>query len=360
MAYSKGQPLPPSPCTQRPLVGLAPGSLTLAHLHSIAHSATLRTHLCRPLSPSPPPFDPPIAVPRRAGGPPRTRIPTRAALPPSSNPRPFALPPQVRSAPAAVPARKPYWFERFHWFVSSENYLVLSGRDAQQNELLVKRYLRWATLFSCFLFLGVRSGGKGRLLPALWLFVKRYLRWAACCACSSITQAGRRVRARRPAWRLHHHHQEPPAGAAHPAPHPLPGWILIQGCTFFCQVDSLFCWHGGRGRPGWGMQRARLAVPLSHYWPVAEWCPQYHASLWSALCHPQAPPPIPPPTPPPIPPGTIHCPSVPSPTRSPLPTGGPGLRVPQPGLGCQDCDLRLVGLPRAGEGGGGGGGEGRG
>ena len=38
--------------------------------------------------------------------------------------------------------RKPYWFERFNWFVSGENYLVLSGRDAQQNELLVKRYLR--------------------------------------------------------------------------------------------------------------------------------------------------------------------------------------------------------------------------
>ena len=38
--------------------------------------------------------------------------------------------------------RKPYWFEKFHWFISSENYLVVSGRDAQQNELLVKRYLR--------------------------------------------------------------------------------------------------------------------------------------------------------------------------------------------------------------------------
>ena len=38
--------------------------------------------------------------------------------------------------------RKPYWFERFNWFISGENYLVLSGRDAQQNELLVKRYLR--------------------------------------------------------------------------------------------------------------------------------------------------------------------------------------------------------------------------
>lgn len=38
--------------------------------------------------------------------------------------------------------RKPAWFEKFHWFVTSENYLVLGGKDAHQNELLVKRYLR--------------------------------------------------------------------------------------------------------------------------------------------------------------------------------------------------------------------------
>ncbi|KAJ1983292.1 hypothetical protein H4R34_001376 [Dimargaris verticillata] len=38
--------------------------------------------------------------------------------------------------------RKPYWFERFQWFVSSEGYLVLAGRDMQQNELLVQKYLK--------------------------------------------------------------------------------------------------------------------------------------------------------------------------------------------------------------------------
>jgi predicted ribosome quality control (RQC) complex YloA/Tae2 family protein len=37
--------------------------------------------------------------------------------------------------------RKPYWFEKFHWMISSENYLIVAGRDAQQNELLVKRYM---------------------------------------------------------------------------------------------------------------------------------------------------------------------------------------------------------------------------
>ncbi len=37
-------------------------------------------------------------------------------------------------------ARKVFWFEKFFWFISSENFLVVAGRDAQQNELLVKRY----------------------------------------------------------------------------------------------------------------------------------------------------------------------------------------------------------------------------
>merc|ERR1719343_309453 len=35
-----------------------------------------------------------------------------------------------------------HWFQKFYWFFTSDNYLVLAGRDAQQNEMLVKRYLR--------------------------------------------------------------------------------------------------------------------------------------------------------------------------------------------------------------------------
>lgn len=49
---------------------------------------------------------------------------------------------QVRTKTAIQHVRKPLWFEKFNWFVTSENYLVISGRDAQQNELIVKRYLR--------------------------------------------------------------------------------------------------------------------------------------------------------------------------------------------------------------------------
>jgi predicted ribosome quality control (RQC) complex YloA/Tae2 family protein len=50
---------------------------------------------------------------------------------------------QTKRTNVAIQAkRKPLWFEKFNWFVTSDNYLVLGGRDAQQNELLVKRYLR--------------------------------------------------------------------------------------------------------------------------------------------------------------------------------------------------------------------------
>lgn len=40
------------------------------------------------------------------------------------------------------PIRKQMWFEKFIYFISSDGYLVLAGRDAQQNEILYRRYLR--------------------------------------------------------------------------------------------------------------------------------------------------------------------------------------------------------------------------
>ncbi|CAB3248697.1 unnamed protein product [Arctia plantaginis] len=46
-----------------------------------------------------------------------------------------------------IKARKTYWFEKFFWFISSDNYLIIAGRDQQQNELLVKRYLRATDLY---------------------------------------------------------------------------------------------------------------------------------------------------------------------------------------------------------------------
>ncbi|KYO47271.1 nuclear export mediator factor NEMF [Alligator mississippiensis] len=49
---------------------------------------------------------------------------------------------EVQTVTTIQKARKVYWFEKFLWFVSSENYLIIAGRDQQQNEMIVKRYLK--------------------------------------------------------------------------------------------------------------------------------------------------------------------------------------------------------------------------
>ncbi|KAM7459005.1 hypothetical protein BLSTO_00224 [Blastocystis sp. subtype 1] len=43
--------------------------------------------------------------------------------------------------------RQKRWFEKFDWFVTSEDYLVLGGKSGDQNELLVKKYLRRGDVF---------------------------------------------------------------------------------------------------------------------------------------------------------------------------------------------------------------------
>ncbi|KAG6543609.1 hypothetical protein Mapa_014972 [Marchantia paleacea] len=54
---------------------------------------------------------------------------------------------QAKTVAAITHIRKMHWFEKFNWFISSENYLVISGRDAQQNELVVKRYMKKGDLY---------------------------------------------------------------------------------------------------------------------------------------------------------------------------------------------------------------------
>lgn len=39
-------------------------------------------------------------------------------------------------------ARKVHWFEKYLWFITSENFLVIAGRDSQTNEQIVKRHLK--------------------------------------------------------------------------------------------------------------------------------------------------------------------------------------------------------------------------
>lgn len=45
------------------------------------------------------------------------------------------------------PQRKAMWFEKFVFFISSEGYLVLAGKDAQQNEILYKMYLKKGDIY---------------------------------------------------------------------------------------------------------------------------------------------------------------------------------------------------------------------
>lgn len=40
------------------------------------------------------------------------------------------------------PIRKQMWFEKFTWFISSDGYLVLGGKDLQQGEILYRRHLK--------------------------------------------------------------------------------------------------------------------------------------------------------------------------------------------------------------------------
>jgi predicted ribosome quality control (RQC) complex YloA/Tae2 family protein len=40
------------------------------------------------------------------------------------------------------PVRHQMWYEKFYYFISSDGYLVIAGRDAQQNDILYNRYLK--------------------------------------------------------------------------------------------------------------------------------------------------------------------------------------------------------------------------
>jgi len=47
----------------------------------------------------------------------------------------------ARAAKAKAKPTKQFWFETYRWFMSSQNRLVLGGRDARSNEQLVKKHL---------------------------------------------------------------------------------------------------------------------------------------------------------------------------------------------------------------------------
>jgi predicted ribosome quality control (RQC) complex YloA/Tae2 family protein len=54
----------------------------------------------------------------------------------------------IKQASAKIPvvaaphkARKQFWYEKFHWFISTDGIIVVGGRDMHQNELLVKKHM---------------------------------------------------------------------------------------------------------------------------------------------------------------------------------------------------------------------------
>lgn len=46
----------------------------------------------------------------------------------------------IKETPKPIIARERAWYEKFHWFYSSDGFLVIGGRDAITNELIIKRH----------------------------------------------------------------------------------------------------------------------------------------------------------------------------------------------------------------------------
>ncbi len=53
--------------------------------------------------------------------------------------------PETKRVPLRT--RKKRWYEKFRWFISSEGFLVLGGRDVKSNETLAKRYMQANDVF---------------------------------------------------------------------------------------------------------------------------------------------------------------------------------------------------------------------
>jgi predicted ribosome quality control (RQC) complex YloA/Tae2 family protein len=75
----------------------------------------------------------------------------RAALAETEAQRPRPAGPAAAGAarPVAEPERKhaPFWFEKFRWFLSSEGAIVIGGRDAGSNDVMVRRNLKDGDLY---------------------------------------------------------------------------------------------------------------------------------------------------------------------------------------------------------------------
>lgn len=68
------------------------------------------------------------------------------------SPEPLAETPPTETLPVETLVQTPQvtekpkkhrkkWFEKFHWFLSSDGFLVIGGKDAKQNEMIISKYM---------------------------------------------------------------------------------------------------------------------------------------------------------------------------------------------------------------------------
>ncbi|ELP94149.1 zinc knuckle domain containing protein, partial [Entamoeba invadens IP1] len=69
--------------------------------------------------------------------------------------------------------RRRFWFEKFHWFISSENFVIISGKDALQNDVMYRRYMKNTDIYVHADIHGAASclikGVKGKVIGAATL-----------------------------------------------------------------------------------------------------------------------------------------------------------------------------------------------
>ncbi|MDO9537303.1 MAG: ribosome rescue protein RqcH, partial [Thermoplasmata archaeon] len=55
---------------------------------------------------------------------------------------------EIARSPTTKKPTKKFWFDKFRWFLSSENFIVVGGRDTRTNDLVVKKHLKDGDLYA--------------------------------------------------------------------------------------------------------------------------------------------------------------------------------------------------------------------
>lgn len=90
--------------------------------------------------------------------------------------------------------KKPLWFEQFAWFMSSDNYLVICGKTADDNEMIVKKYLDKTDIY-------VHSDVSGSGSCVIKNTHNKDMQLSTNIPISTIEQAGQFVICRTSAWK---------------------------------------------------------------------------------------------------------------------------------------------------------------